>query len=83
MSCMAKVIHCHASHFQGVYFDKVLAEDQNKHCIVCFEETKHVGRFDLDTVVCELISAVNEKSDVVEVDSEEIEEIINSANSDI
>ena len=63
----------HSSHFQGIYLEK--AAEQSETSSVSFEKTKYSGRFDLDTVVCELIS-VKYVDSLIVVDLDEIEDII-------
>ena len=75
--CVSRATECHSSHFRGIYLVK--ATEQSETSCVSFQETKYSGRFDIDTVVCELIS-VKYVDGLVVVDSDEIEEIIVSSN---
>ena len=70
------------SHFQGIYLVK--ASEQGDIFKVQFVESENVDRFDIDTVLSEVISAVKlDNSNAVQVDKEEIEEIIICTNADI
>ena len=73
--CIAKVKEHQGSHFQGIYLVK--ASEQGDIFKVQFVESENVDRFDIDTVVSEVISAVQfNNSNTVQVDKEKIEEII-------
>ena len=75
--CISKATECQSSHFRGIYLEK--AAEQSETSGVSFVETKYSGHFDIDTIVCELIS-VKYVDSLVVVDSDEIEETIVSSN---
>ena len=62
----------------------VKASEQGDIFKVQFVESENVDRFDIDSVVSKVISAVKlNNSNTVHVDKEEIEEIIICSNVDI
>ena len=76
--CICKATKCCKKLFEGVVFENTFSFDSTE---MCFEESKNIGHFDLDTVVTELISARIVGNFVI-IDTTEIEEIILSTIED-